>query len=116
MPPSRRGAALAAPRRYFRRCRSRALAGGGCALVHTGPEHAARRDARQLGVGCALLVERLVEELTDVLQPELGRKRARGAVAGDLVVLHPLGPCDQRGVTRRRIASGLDHLLTLAQQ
>ena len=71
--------------------------------------HDAREDGELL-VGLAFLVQGLLEELDDLLLAELFGEGPRGAVGGDLVVLHPLGGTDELGVAHGIGAVGLDGL------
>src|SRR5205085_3243917 len=111
-PPASREAGaerMPRPRKIeLRRCRR--------PLVDAGLEHAAGRDLRQQLVGVALLVQRLVEELTRVREIELVGERAGRAVGGDLVVLDALRRRDERGVLDRRVAARRDRLLALGDQ
>src|SRR5262249_53271837 len=84
---------------------------GGRCLVDARAEHAARRALRQQLVRVRLLVERLLEQVAGVVEPELSRERPGSAVRRDLVVLDALRRRDDRGVLRNRIAGHVDDLL-----
>src|SRR5436305_9141957 len=70
----------------------------------------------QLLVGLPFLVESLLEELRLILLAEDLGVGAHRAVAGHLVVLHPLGGRDQGGVHHLGVHVLLHHLLALFEQ
>src|SRR5437764_9463526 len=82
-------------------------------LVHTAGDTPPGRDLRQQRVRLALFVERLLEQLFRVAEPEVAGEGACRPVRRDLVVLDALCSRDERRVLRGRVAAALDDLLAL---
>src|SRR5206468_71767 len=86
------------------------------ALVDAGAEEPAGRDLRQLVIGVGLLPERGSEQILHRRgELELPREGLGRAVAGDLVVLDPLGRGDDAGVLRGSGAGGPHDLVALRE-
>src|SRR6266540_6185739 len=89
------------------RCRPRPASPGllfsaGGLLVDTGAKHSPGSDLRQKLVGVGLLVERLIEDVSRIVETELVGERRGGSVARNLVVLNALGSGNQGRILRQR--------------